>query len=336
MLGCKQKKDPQNYHPSNKKYNPRKPLSWGQQQTIYVFADNNVWNKVEDIIKGNLCRFFYTTDNENYFVVKRAGFEAIDQYYKFKNLLFLGDVNSNDEVANYIKESLNKSLIDKVKNDGFGLFHKENLWANDQFVCFALGNSLQNIIDLNINQSEKIFDLFKDILIERIKTKTYAFKILPKSSFNGLPWTAKIPSVYRIFREDKTNNFVSYIARLRKKADRFFAVYYEKINKETDLEKWLIKTRKEIFWKYYEEDTFNEDDVKFKYIRIAGYDGIEMKGNWFNDKLVVGGVFRSIAFVDKKTNTAFLIDNSIYYPEGYKLSAFIELKVISDSFLLKK
>ena len=41
ILGCSQK---ENIHKKQgKKIDPHKPMSWGHKQTVYVFADDNVW-----------------------------------------------------------------------------------------------------------------------------------------------------------------------------------------------------------------------------------------------------------------------------------------------------
>jgi len=49
----------------------------------------------------------------------------------------------------------------------------------------------------------------------------------------------------------------------------------------------------------------------------------------------VGGAFQSFAFFDENSERAYLIDNSVYYPEGSKLEALIELEIISSSIVIK-
>ncbi|MBN1327344.1 MAG: hypothetical protein JW996_05280, partial [Candidatus Cloacimonetes bacterium] len=44
LLAC----SPSNENRSGKKLiDPRKPMAWGHPQTVYVFADNNVWKYAE-------------------------------------------------------------------------------------------------------------------------------------------------------------------------------------------------------------------------------------------------------------------------------------------------
>ena len=69
--------------------------------------------------------------------------------------------------------------------------------------------------------------------------------------------------------------------------------------------------------------------------KIAGHNGWKISGMWINKKYTVGGAYQTFAFYDERTKRAYLIDNSVYFPEGYKLDALIELEVISNTLRLK-
>ncbi|MCK4655274.1 MAG: hypothetical protein KAU01_12600, partial [Candidatus Cloacimonetes bacterium] len=52
ITGCSSRED--RYKASGKMIDPGKPISWGHQQTIYVFADDNVWKYAEKPIRQSL------------------------------------------------------------------------------------------------------------------------------------------------------------------------------------------------------------------------------------------------------------------------------------------
>ncbi|MBT3168305.1 MAG: DUF4837 family protein [Candidatus Cloacimonetes bacterium] len=306
-------------------------MSWGHKQTVYVFADDNVWKYAKKPLMENLERFHFTTENESYFELKRA--ENIEQFYKFNNLIFFCDWQSNDQISEYVKKQLGKQIEPEIKRNSVAIYPKDNLWANDQFVLFLIGDNERNLLTLNLTMANNIFELMTNKLKQRIKHQIYKTPIYSTSSFKNLAWSAEIPKNYIRYKSDK--NFTSFLARLRNKSDRYFSVYSEKIDKATFGREWLKIKRAEISWKYYDEDFFKEKEIKLEKYNTAEFNGWKLSGRWQNLKYAVGGAFQSFAFYDEKSQTAYLIDNSVYFPEGYKLQSLIELEIISNSFKLK-
>ena len=320
-------------HTKMKKLDPKKPYAWGKNQTIYVFADNSVWKYAEKHLRKSLERFQFTTTNESYFELKRADYNAIDQFYKFNNLIFLCDLQSDAPVSDHVKSIMNDTIKEDVSTNNVGMYPIENLWANDQYVLFLIGDNEENLLKLTILQSEKIFELFKEKLIDRIALSLYQQKVYSDNSFKKYPWNAKIPKKYVVFKED--NHFISFLSRLSEHPDKFFAVYYEEMLENKVTKDWLIEKRKKIFWKYYDEDTFSLEDIRQERYKLKDFAGVKISGRWQNRKLVAGGAFQTFAFYDKNTKTAFIIDNTVYFPQGDKLKALLELEVISNTFKIK-
>ena len=313
-----------------------KPLSWGHPQTIYVFADENIWKYAEDPLRESLERYVFTTFNENYFEIKRAEFKNLEQFYKFNNLIFFCNYESSAEVSSYVREIMGENVIRDIGQNNVGIYPKDNLWANDQFILFLIGNTEENLLKLNILQANKIFELMQEELFRRIERKVYKQATYAQKSFSGYPWSLELPKNYVVFKEDRENNFISYLARLKNKSDRYLVVFYEPVRSEEFGKEWLQKKRTELAWKYYDEDEFKEKDIRLEKYNIAGYEGWKLSGRWQNYKYSVGGAFQSFAFLDKNTEQAYLVDNSVYYPEGYKLTSLIELEIISQSLIIKE
>lgn len=311
-------------------------MSWGHKQTIYVFADDNVWKYAKGHLKKTLERVRFTTENEKVFIVKRAPIDNIDNFYKFNNLIFFCDLESNDNVSTYIKEIMGSKVESEVEENMVGMYTKENVWANDQFVLFILGSNERDLLKFNILQSHNIFDLFKDKLFDRIEGQLYKTPVYPDNRFAAFQWSLKLPQKYILYKNDTANNFISFIARLRNKPDRYISVYSRKISKEEFDRDWFRETRKNISWKYYDEDEFFDRDVRMEKYKLAGHQGWRLSGRWQNKKHSVGGAFQSFAFYDEASGRAYLVDNSVYYPDGEKLEALYELEIISNTLKLKE
>ena len=333
ILGCSPK---DNIHKAKSKgTDPHKPMSWGHKQTVYVFADDIVWKYAKSHLIKTLERVRFTTENEKVFVVKRAPIDNLDNFYKFNNLIFFCDLESNDKVSTYIKEIMGSKVENEVNENLIGMYTKDNVWANDQFVLFILGSNEENLLKFNILQSHKIFDLFNEKLFDRISRQLYKTPVYSDGRFTAFPWTLKLPKKYVLYKNDTANNFISFIARLRNKPDRYISVYFQKMAKEEFNRDWLRETRQNISWKYYDEDEFLDRDVRMEKFKLAGHQGWRLTGRWQNKKHSVGGAFQSFAIYDEVNELAYLVDNSVYYPDGEKLEALYELELISKTFKLK-
>jgi hypothetical protein len=331
MIGCSSENNEQ----SAGKRVSSKPMSWGHKQSIYVFADDDIWRYVETPLRESLERFIFTTQNEKYFEIERIDFTRLEQFYKFNNLIFFCDISSEGEVSNYVKGIMGEKVMAEVVENSVGIYPQNNLWVNDQFVIFMLGDNEENLLKLNILQSERIFNLFKDKLFKRVEEQLYKFEVYSPATFAGYPWQIKIPKYYVLFKEDRADNFISFLARSRDKADRYVAVYYEKIDKELFTREWLKEKRAALVWNYYDEDEFKDKDTKIENYRKEDLEGWKLSGRWQNMKHLIGGAFQSFSFYDDSSGNAYIIDNSVYFPEGYKLNSLIELEIISNSLVIE-
>lgn len=316
-------------------YDVHKPMSWGHKQDIYVFADDNVWKYAEHYIRKSLERTVFTTMNESYFIVKRAPLDKMDNFYKFNNLLFLANLDSNQPVAEYVKQIMGESVAKQIEENSIGIFPQENVWANDQFVLFMLADTERNLLELNIEMMDNYFQLFKDKLFERISKQVYINKIFDESYFKTFNWQLDLPKTYTLYKHEAADDYVSFLGRLRNKADRYLTIYWEPMESDVVNGDWLKEKRADLAWKCYDEDEFFDKDIISQRYELGSFKGYKLAGRWQNKKYSVGGAFQSFAFYDEESKTTFIVDNSVYWPEGYKLAALIELEVISSTFKVK-
>ena len=166
LMGCSRESSQQNENNiKQKKIDIKKPMSWGHKQTIYVFADDNVWKYAERYLRNTLERYYFTTENELYFEVKRAPLDKLEQFYKFNNLVFLADMESSAPVSAYVKTIMGSKVETEIAEKYIGMYPKENIWARDQYVLFLVGNNERNLLNLNIHMANETFQLFKQKLL---------------------------------------------------------------------------------------------------------------------------------------------------------------------------
>ncbi|HPY96969.1 MAG TPA: DUF4837 family protein [Candidatus Cloacimonadota bacterium] len=328
---------------TNNVYEPGKPMSWGHDQTIYVFVDDDVWKEAEYYVRYALERPFFTVQNEKLFEVKRGDVKALDQFYKYKNLLFICDFSSNKPVATSVKKMMNKEMENYVESKGSGLFAKHNHWANEQFVVFMIGSNINNLAEFYKRNGNELFFHYRQKFVQRIAHKHDKLKPVDQKLFDKFPFTMQVPENYILYKSDPEGRFISFIWRSREdqklNPDKYISIYYEPMPKKQNKvieQEWVKATRKKIAWDYYDEDEIVDEDVQYGLYKFLDYPTWYMSGRWQNSKYFIGGTFQSFGFFDESTKIAYLIDTSVYFPQGDKLKFLMELESIAHSFKAKE
>lgn len=316
-----------------------KPIAWGNDRDIYVFCDDSVWKYLQELLKQSLERDMFVVVNEKYFNIIRGDIREIDTLMKYKNLLFMGSLKSRAAVSTHLRNSMDKRMIQRIQNSGGEMFVAKNRWVKDQLVVYVVGSNLENLLKLNIMQSNRLFNLFLNRLGERLAYQAYQTKLIPTEFFDLFPFTLKIPENYKLFSDDKKNHFLSLLYRIRSESrdfpDKYISVYYEDMPIDTLKLNWILERRKDIAWKYYDEDEFDPKMLRSERLDFGKYKAWRIFGPWKNMKHDIGGGFQSFAFYDESQKRAYIIDNVVYFPAGDKLPVLLELQKISATFKTK-
>ena len=317
--------------------NSRKPRAWGRPQTIYVFADDDLWQMTQPFISYSLERKFFTTENEQLFFLQHENINNLKNFDRFNNLVFLGDINSNQPVSQFLNQIMGQQTIDSVKDKNASMFMNYNLWASDQMVMFFMGNSPESIRQFLYDNNETYFRLFYDRFVARITHSSKRLKAIDTSIFNDLPFYMYIPTTYRVFKKDLDNNYVTFLWRSREdqteNPDKYISIYWEKVDYNPLDDNWLFEKRKELAWKIYDEDEFAEDDVRRGLKDFGKREAWFLLGRWQNQKYLMGGAFQSFAFYEN--GFVFMVDTSVYFPAGDKLRYIIELEQLTSAITIK-
>ncbi|MCD4829570.1 MAG: DUF4837 family protein [Candidatus Cloacimonetes bacterium] len=314
------------------------PLSWGHPQIIYVFASDEVWAEAEIDLHRMLARDIYTTQNEQWFKLKRADMEHFEDYFRFDNLLFLGSLDSENAVTEFMQESLGADVEEQVKRLGEGVYSKNDQWAKGQIAVFFLSETQQNLTEFNHRQSAKLFDTFRQQFYDRLRTHVYLYNTYDADVFFAdWPWTLDLPDNYVIYKQNLADNFACYFLQVGDAPERYLAVWFEQTARPADMKAWMKQARNYIGAEYFAgEKILPTQSPRLRKNRFAEQDAWQMNGHWINDETITGGAFQSWGFYDDDTGRAYLVDTSVFYPEGKKLPPLVELELIARTFRLKQ
>lgn len=316
-----------------------KPIAWGEDRDIYVFCDEANWKYAQDILRRSLEREVFVVVNERYFNLIRGDIKRIDELIKYKNLLFLGDLESKAPVSLHVKNSMPKHMIERVESSGADMFVAKNRWVKDQVVVYMVGSNQENLLKVNVLQTNRLFTLFLNRLGERLAYQAYLTKLIPEEFFQPYPFTLKLPENFSLFANDEKNHFLSFLYRMKSESrdfpDKYISIYYEDVQADSLELEWVLNKRKELASKYYDKDEFDVKLVRTERVNFGSYSAWWVIGPWKNMKHDIGGGFQTFAFYDTKQKKAYLIDNVVYYPAGDKLPELLELQKLSMTFRTK-
>lgn len=340
LQGCYKTKAPSDrYTAFDKLLDHAKPLAMGDDRDVHVFCDPANWKALEPFIRSGIEREVPIVYPEKYFNLILTDVKEAETLAKYKNILYIGDLESSASVSTYMKSVLAKDFVTRVQGSGGDLFVAKNHNSRDQIILFLLGKDALSLSKIGALQADPIFSLLLRRFAERQGYYAYQGKVLPASFFEPYPFSLQIPDTYRIYSNDKAGNFLSFLYRAkmqnREIPDKYVSVYHEPMPENKLDINWLINKRKELGTKYFEGDEFDADLIRKEPFSFGDYEGFRLLGAWKNMKHAIGGGFQSFAFWDAKTKTAYIIDNIVYFPAGDKLPILVELYTISNSFRAK-
>ncbi len=316
-----------------------KPIAFGDDNVVHVFCGEASWKDLEPHIRNTIERDIFLVYNEKYFVVEYADIKEIGSLSKFKNLVFFGDLSSDDPVSKYMKQSLTTEFIQRVEQSGGDMFIAKNHWVRDQLVLYVLAENPQKLMEIAGLQSHQMFSILLQRYTERLAYQAYMTKVISPVFFESYPFSMKIPENYRLFSNDQVGRFLSFIYRARMQnreiPDKYISVYYEDMETNMVDAEWVISRRKMIGEKYFEGDEIEKSDLRIEKYRFAGFEGWRIIGPWKNMTHMIGGSFQAHGFWHEASKRAYLVDNSVFFPAGNKLPSMLELFMISSSIKIK-
>jgi hypothetical protein len=338
LVGCNPgSKEPVRYDKFDSIIDNAKPLAMGDERDIYVFADADNWKAVQPFIQSSIERELILAYPERYFRIVPLQISEVDNFSKHRNLLFIGDLEGNGRVSQYMRKSLADDFINRVQASGGDLFLARNHFSRDQLIMYLMGSNKLNLEKIGAIQSDKIFELLIRRFADRQGYQTYQQKVIPSAFWNAYPFSMQVPDNYTLYSNDTTGRFLSllYRARMpeREIPDRYINIYYEDMPENKVDHDWLIQKRQMLGEKYFEGDIFDPEVIRKERTQLAGHDAYRIVGAWKNMTHLIGGGFQSYAFWHN--GKAYIVDNIVYFPAGDKLPILVELYVISSSLQIK-
>lgn len=310
-----------------------KPVPLGNDYDIHVLADSSIWKSTEDLLKTTFERTEYNPQPEKWYTLIK---ENPHDYKRYKNLLFLSTLDSDDELSQAINESLSPEALEKVKQGEF-MFTATNAYAQTQKVVYLIAPDLHTLTQKITENEDAIFDQFESFWNDFHSKILYSMdeqKDVEKHLLQNYGWMVRVPIDYKMEIQSARDRFVMFH---RKFPLRWISVFWEEATDPSVITKeYCIEKRNKWGESYYEKEHVDEafQPVITKEVNFLDRRALLLKGLWSNDEKVAGGPFWMYCFFDEKTERIYFIDMHIFSPDlkKSKMHYLRQMDIIAHTF----
>ena len=309
-----------------------KPASFGDFEKIVVFSDTLLFRQIQTELEQTFDQFIYTPHLERSFYLDLQPLSAFDTYQTRRNLLFIGLLDSDNEVSDFLNEALSIEVKEAVAEGKVFEIFKENVFATGQVVMFLpavdIGSLKRNLSD----RSEMIFKRLNTLYFERLASAMYMKGeqiSLEQYLAEKTGWKIRVQHDYELVKEDKDGHYI-WLRRLN--PDRCFFIYRLKGNKMAQSGDWMYNLRDSLGTAFYEGDSIDREDTYLQFIDFLGYQAIKLTGVWQNHQYYIGGPFRTYFFYDEESGFTYVLDLSVTAPGQRKKPFIDQLEVMAQTF----
>jgi hypothetical protein len=312
-----------------------KDSSYGEFEHIIVFADSMLYENVRPELEQIFDQFVYTPVTEKSFYLDIKPLDLLDNFKQYRNLMFVGLLDGEDNISQYIDKSLSPEIQQAVREGRIFQIFQEDLFAKEQMGIIFSATDLITLKQNLAASAENIYQQMEKYYFERLERSMF-FRgektVLEDYIANKLGWKIRIQHDYHLVKESDDGNFV-WLRRLNPDRSLFI---YRFAAKEMDVANsgWLIDLRDSLSTIYYESDSVSKKDTYTVHTEFCDQPALKLIGVWQNHKLFIGGPFRTYAFFDPKQKYIYMIDILVTAPSKRKKPYLDQLEVMANTFQL--
>lgn len=314
------------------------PDSYGNIDEIVVFADSSDWVDYRDGIRQYFSQEYLTPVPEVEYQLNWQPFSRFENHKRKRNLMFLSRLDAADKVSSAINVLLNEEIIDGVKSGDYFYIPQENTWARGQYVVFMVAPTKNDMIQRIYDLGELVYDDFEKYYYNRLKTQMFKREEntdMEEYFLNHFPFTMRVQHDYRLVDESVDNRYI-WLRRVYPDRDRSITVSWFPNNDSLRINReWIVEKRNALARRIHEGDVIVEDETTMEQVRFQRWAALRLEGTWKNPTRFIGGPFRTITFVDKKSNLIFMIDFFVQAIGERKKVYLDQLDVIAHTFRSK-
>ena len=309
-------------------------MSFGEENEITVIAESTEWRIFRPLLEQVFEKEIFTPQREKLLKLRWFPPGKFPEKIRQKNLLIMSTLSNQGRTTQLIKDILEDSIIDKMRNNEIYVITENNHFARDQKVMILASWDEPGLKKHITDNSFFLYDIFDQAVNRRATSR-----VLGKRSRNRLSNTImekhgfsfKIPLDYSIILDDPDQRILWLASHGTR---RWFLVYWEEVEDIPVIEvDWVINKRNELGLTLFDSIRVNEDYIIEDRILINEWVVLKVSGLYekINDQL--GGPFVSFLFYDEKSSRLYYLDGAVFSPGEEKIKFLRTLELMARSFI---
>ncbi|MFT6148601.1 MAG: hypothetical protein ACJAUH_001287 [Saprospiraceae bacterium] len=323
-----------------------KPNAIGTPAQTLIVIEQELWDSpVGDSIRYNLgAAFPLLPAPEPILDMTNIKFEDMrDIKFQWKNIIFVGDLESQSETAQFIKKTIGEEAEASAAEDiNYNYAAQNDRWAKNQQIAYIFANGKENLAKAVSQRAKVIIGKVYKNDKTMIQATTYSMgkaEGIITDLRADLLINLKVPGDYRIaFKND--DHF--WLRKETRKVDMNLLIQKIPYTEGVAVDKEnIIRIRNEFGKDYIASGTDNtymstdltslKPPVYFNQIAVNGNYTLEARGIWRMENGFMGGAFVSYLVYHEATQSLIFMDGFVYAPELSKRKYIQRLQVIMDS-----
>lgn len=324
-----------------------RPMSFGQVDEVTVVMDSTNWNSETALaIEETFGKAIETLPSyePTYRLVFRdfRNNEELDRLREYKNLIFAAPIDSESNVATFIRAVLSDEVEERVKSGESFAFPLEDRWVRDQWTLILTSNDDEELSEKIRNSEESLVGHLMDREFERRIEEVFRRGeqvAISDSLWENHGWKVRMQHDY-IETVDTTN--VKVWRRSLPDNDRWLLAWWKDDVSSADFldEDWINATRDSLLQIYvqgtregsYITTEYNRSVITEEFDRGDRLTSFETLGTWRMTNDFMGGPFVNFFYHDPETERLFMLEYGQFAPSVGKRRFVRQFRAMGRTF----
>jgi hypothetical protein len=318
----------------------------GFEDEIIVVADSIEYEEILGSLQSVFEKEIYTPQPEKLFTLKRMSVAQLQNNERSKNIIIVAPLNSGSRTSDYIKAIVDSSIETKLAADNNFIVYKYDLWAKNQLVAVISANTIAEINQKILSNSDNLLYSFQkksdERLFSNLYNPSYEKKDIEGKFLNEYGWVIYVQVDFAVAMDKPEEKFVWLRRSPGSEMERWIFIHWiDNASPDYLVQDSIKAIRNRLTKKFYQtsddasyvvvaEDYFVVNEVNFN-----GRYALFTQGLWELNVKGMGGPFVNYFFYDEKTQRIYMIDGSVYAPKYYKRNLIQQMDVTLQSFRTK-
>jgi hypothetical protein len=315
----------------------------GFEDEIIVIADSVEYQELLPALQATFEKEIFTPQPEKLFTLKRMNVSQLEKNQRIKNIIIAAPLSSGSRTSQYIQAIVDSSVENKLASDSNFIAYKYDLWAKNQIVAVLSANTIQELNNKVLNNSDDLLYAFQkksdERLFDNLYNPNYEREDIEGKFLQSYGWVIYVQADFVVALEKPEEKFIWLRRSPGTEMERWIFVHWiENATPEYLTQDSIKAIRDRVTKKFYQTSddasyvVVASDNFVVNEINFNGRYAFFTQGLWELNIKGMGGPFVNYFFYDEKTQRIYMIDGSIYAPRYYKRNLIQQMDVTLQSF----